>query len=158
MPGIVVGERSCRKEVVLADNDDESHIRYEPTGETEPIIVFHPYEIGSHAPVDLDEVELTKWIAKKSKELQRARRAAFKRYEEGPRGKAYDKWCEKGEEVARITKQMSKIPPTTMAGVAALLAHWSRIATDRDTDLDLIGTKGFLADISKGLRAAGRQA
>jgi hypothetical protein len=151
-PGVVVGEYPEHKRVTLISTESEEHFRYEPTGKMLPVFASCKYDLEKYAPADLGEVERAKWVNKRYKVIRRAQRVQ----DSSPRSLAYDEWCERGNEVTRINKELFATTPTTMAGTAALLAHWSKVMTDRDCSLDWISTQDFLGRLSRGLRAAGR--
>jgi hypothetical protein len=152
-PGVVVGEYPEHKRVTLISTESEEHFRYEPTGKMLPIFACSKYDLEKHAPADLGEVERAKWVNKRYRAIRRAQRAE----DRSPRRLAYDEWSERAEEIVRINKELFATTPTTMAGTAALLAHWSKVMTDRDCSLDWISTQDFLGRLSRGLRAAGGQ-
>jgi hypothetical protein len=45
--------------------------------------------------------------------------------------------------------------PTTVAGVAAVLAHWSKIMNEDEHDRDFISTTEFLESLAEGVKALG---
>jgi hypothetical protein len=155
--GVVVGEKPVRKRESIQDDDDAHHIRYVPTGEMKPIVVWSEDVLANHAPTDLSETERAAWIKEKTKELQRNQRAYFQREDDSPRGRAYDAWNAANEITLRLSKQMIETRPTTMAGVAAVLAHWSRVMDEDEHDRDFFSTREFLKKIAEAVQAIAGQ-
>jgi hypothetical protein len=67
------------------------------------------------------------------------------------RGVAYDRWSDQGDLVAKIAVEFHASPPTTMAGVAAVLAHWAEIMKEDGDHFDFYGTQEFLENLSAAL-------
>jgi hypothetical protein len=167
-PAIVVGERPKYKGVNLLDpdaepvgcrgrssifadfsNKDEIHVRRVPTGEMEPIIARSREQIADSAPVDMTDPERAAWI----KMMERRLRAAERRYKNSSRSLAYDVWNDTHDVLERLTKEMVSTPPTTIGGVAAVLAYWSEIATEDESFLDLFSTARFLEKMAEATSA-----
>jgi hypothetical protein len=64
---------------------------------------------------------------------------------------AYDRWCGQGDQVTKITKEFAATPPTTMAGMAAVLAHWSEIMNEDSNHLDFYDTRKFLGYLAEAI-------
>jgi hypothetical protein len=93
-----------------------------------------------------------------SKQRQAWFAAAHARWEakskEAGRDVAYERFCEQGDLVAKITEEFAATPPTTMAGVAALLSYWSETMEEDSEHLDFHCTRDLLEGLSEAL--AGR--
>jgi hypothetical protein len=68
-----------------------------------------------------------------------------------PRDIAYDRWSDQCGVVAKITEELAAAPPTTMAGVAAVLAYWSEIMEEDEHDRDFHSTQEFLDKMGTAL-------
>jgi hypothetical protein len=73
------------------------------------------------------------------------------RREGDPRNVAYDGWNECCEAVDKITAQLVGTTPTTIAGIAALLAYWSEIMEEDTIDRAFEDTQALLARLGEAL-------
>jgi hypothetical protein len=148
--GVVVGERPKMKfERIPTDSENEELIRYRPTGEMEPILAHTREQIADSAPEDMTDSERAAWI----KMMERRLRATERRYKNSSRSLAYDVWNDAADVLDRLTEQMINTRPTTTAGVAAVLAYWSEIATEDEHSLDLFSTIHFLEQVAEATQA-----
>jgi hypothetical protein len=109
----------------------------------------------AEAPTGLSEAERAARVAEKTKELRRNKRAFAKRNRNTARDLAYDAWNEAGKLTDSLSQQLIETPPTTVAGVAALLAHWSKAMDEDEHDRDFISTGELLKNLAKGVKALG---
>jgi hypothetical protein len=91
----------------------------------------------------------------KTKELRRNKRAYARRNKNPQRDGAYDAWNEASIVVDGLSKQLIETAPTTVAGVAAVLAHWSEVMDEEEHDRDFISTTEFLESLAEGVKAIG---
>jgi hypothetical protein len=150
--GVVVGEQPMRSMVKIVHQGEEAWTYRDVM---RPIVVFIPKMIPGYAPKDLGEAERAAWIKDKTNELRRNRRAYDKRNKNTPRDVAYNAWNEAGKVTDGLSKEIIETAPTTMAGVAAVLAHWSNVMNEEDHDRDFISTTEFLESLAKGVKAIG---
>jgi hypothetical protein len=150
--GVAVGEQACTEldRVFETDADGVSNMRWFQTTKMRPIVVFIPKMIASYVPKDLDEVERATWIKDKTKELRRNRRAYKKRNENSARSLAWDAWNEAGKVTDGLSKQLIETSPTTVAGVAAVMAHWSEVMDETSTIGTSSARASFLRTWPKG--------
>jgi hypothetical protein len=155
--GVVVGEcpRTELEKVIETDADGVSNLRWFQTTRMRPIVVFIPKMIANYAPKDLGEAWRAAWIKDKTNELRRNKRAYKKRNENSARSLAWDAWNEAGKVTDGLSKQIIETSPTTVAGVAAVLAHWSKIMDEDEHDRDFISTGELLKNLAKGIKAIG---
>jgi hypothetical protein len=154
--GVVVGEKPVRSVEIVRQDEEVIHFNYPLRGKMEPIIVFIPKMIANYVPKDLDEVEREAWIKDKRKELRRNRRACDRRNKKNtPRNVAYKAWTEASTVKDALSKQLIETAPTTVAGVAAVLAHWSEVMDEEEHDRDFISTGELLKNLAKGVKAIG---
>jgi hypothetical protein len=158
--GVVVGERPNTEldRVFETDADGISNMRWFQTTKMRPIVVFIPKMIANYAPKDLGEAERAEWIKDKTNELRRNKRAyerRKRRNENSARSLAWSAWNKAGEVTDGLSKQLIETSPTTVAGVAAVLAHWSEVMDEDEHDRDFISTTEFLQSLAKGVKALG---
>jgi hypothetical protein len=70
-----------------------------------------------------------------------------------PRDAAYDRWNDLSDEMEIVTEELGTTAPTTMAGVATLLAYWSEIMGDDGDDQrqDFYDTQEFLERFAEAI-------
>jgi hypothetical protein len=151
--GVVVGEKKIRRDELVERNEDVLHMRFVPTDEVEPIVVLNEKHLPQYAPTNLTEDERAGWVKEKTKELRRNRRADNHRRRNSPYGRAYDAWNEACEIAEELTGRLVETRPTTVAGLAAVLAYWSEIATEDEHFLDLYATASFLEKMGQAAQA-----
>lgn len=83
--------------------------------------------------------------------MRRNKRAYKRRNENSARSPAWNAWNEAGNVTDGLSQQLIETSPTTVAGVAAVLAHWSKVMDEDEHDRDLISTQEFLANLSGAL-------
>jgi hypothetical protein len=71
--------------------------------------------------------------------------------EDNPRNAAYDVWNDLCNVRYEITAELAT-PPTTVAGLAALLQHWADIVGDAEGNFDNYDTTKLLTAVANGLR------
>jgi hypothetical protein len=147
--GVVVGEQPMRSVEIVRNDEEAIHFNY-PL-KMEPIVVFVPKMIANYVPRDLGEAERAAWIKDKTNELRRNKRAYKRRNENSARSLAWNAWNEAGNVTDGLSQQLIETSPTTVAGVAAVLAHWSKVMDEDEHDRDLISTQEFLANLSGAL-------
>jgi hypothetical protein len=151
--GVVVGKKMIRDLQIVERNEDVLHMRSVPTDEMEPIVVLNEKHLPDYAPKNLTEEERAGWVKEKTKELRRNRRAEDDRCRNSPYGRAYDKWNKACEITNDLAGQLMDTRPTTPAGLAAVLAYWSEIASEEHVKVDFIGTVEFLEKIADAAQA-----
>jgi hypothetical protein len=153
-PRVVVGEQP---EVLWEHVDREDLKGYVRvvTGKTVPIATFHKFEIEKNAPANLSDDQRAKWIRAKTRELTAARRKWDEEQEATPYSRACDKWNTASDKEIAVTAEMIATQPTTIAGLAALLKYWSKIANESDHHIDLWATKDFMRQLAKSAQALG---
>jgi hypothetical protein len=153
--GVVVGEQPCVEIEKIPLGPEWHQVRWERTSQMKPIVVFIPKMIANYVPKDLDEAERATWIKDKTKELRRNRRAYARRNKNTPRDVAYKAWTEASTVKDALSKQIIETSPTTVAGVAAVIAHWSEVMDEEEHDRDFISTTEFLESLAEGVKAVG---
>jgi hypothetical protein len=152
--GVVVGERPDRSTIELVRSNEEA-IRFNYPPKMAPVFVFDEKALAGYAPIELRGEERAAWIKDKTKELRRNRRAYAKRNKNTPRAVAFKAWNEADKVTDGLSKQLIETSPTTVAGVAAVLAHWSKVMDEDEHDRDFISTTEFLQSLAKGVKAIG---
>jgi hypothetical protein len=135
--------------------DDDNRGVVVREGSWKPFVVWNEKGLVHYAPKDLDEAGKAAWIKDKTKELRRNKRAYARRNKNPQRDAAYKAWNEAGIAVDGLSKQIIETSPTTVAGVAAVLAHWSKVMDEDEHDRDFISTGEFLEKLAKGVKALG---
>jgi hypothetical protein len=159
--GVVVGEKPKQRLEIFGNGVDEQGWRRVATGETEPIIAYCEKQIAEHAPKDLTDADRAAWIKTKTTEMCRRKGAESAHYKNTPRSLAYDAWNNACNVVESVTNQLVNTRPTTIGGVAAVLAYWSEIASEVDGDeepyfeTDLNSTVQFLEKMAVAAKAVG---
>jgi hypothetical protein len=123
------------------------------TGEMQPIIAHNEKQIAAHAPTHLTEAEQATWVRNKTTEMESRYAAKCAHYEETPRSRAYNAWNDACIVAEAVTKQLVDARPTTIGGVAAVLAYWSEIASEDHFETDLGSTTTFLEALAEAVQA-----
>jgi hypothetical protein len=69
------------------------------------------------------------------------------------RAEIYDRWDDLSDGMEEVTEELVATTPTTMAGVAALLAYWSEIMGDDGAGQrqDIYDTQEFLEHLAEAI-------
>ncbi len=151
--GVVIGERPVRSREIVRGDGNDIYFNYPLTGKMEPVVVFNEKLLASYAPIGLTEADRDAWIKEKTKELRRNRRAYDRRNNNPLRNGAWEAWNEAEEVTNSLSQRLIETSPTTVAGVAALLAHWSNVMDENQHDRDFISTAELLKNLAKGVKA-----
>jgi hypothetical protein len=149
--GVIVGTTPVRKRETVTADENEFHVRWLLSGETEPIVVYNKKYLSQYVPSGLSEADQAAWIADKTKELRRNRRAYNRRLKKDPRSIAYDAWNEADKVTNALSEQLIERPPMTVAGVIAVMMHWSEVMSENQYDRDFISTQELLRNLAKSV-------
>jgi hypothetical protein len=150
--GVVVGEKPVRGFETVQRDADTLHVRFPLTSEMKPITVFNEKFLPDYVLVDLNEAERAAWIANKTNELRRNRRAYNRRYSRTARCRTFDAWNKATKVTDSLDKQIGETSPTTVAGIAAVLSYWSGIMNEDTCFRDIYHTQDFLKRLSGALQ------
>jgi hypothetical protein len=79
--------------------------------------------------------------------------AESERCKGNPRDVAAERWNDQGEVADEITEELVATVPTTVAGFAAVLAHWSDVMEEDSCERDFDSTVLFLENLAEALKA-----
>jgi predicted ArsR family transcriptional regulator len=139
--GVQLGERPKHKWELLRSDDNEYHARRDGR------------DGANHRPKELSGIDREKWIKKTSARIRRDNRQKREEWRKSPVGQASEAWNAADLVAYRSAEELLATRPTTINGVAALLKHWSKVATENRAELDLISTMDFQKDTAKSLQA-----
>jgi hypothetical protein len=105
--------------------DFEVHFRRIKTGKMIPCVADNEHDIKRNARIFASKDEESAWIERKIAELHEHQEAIDAAEELTPRGRAYDKWNDTHDMLVMLTDRLATTQPTTMLGLAAVLAHWA---------------------------------
>ncbi len=121
-----------REAETLVATADEWHTRFTPTGKMIPAFATSVADIKKSVPKGLTKSQRAYWVRKKKLELKRAEEAMWERIDNSECGRACDAWNAADSALRDITARLVSTPPSTIAGVAAVLKHIADFAGGHD--------------------------